>query len=233
MKGYYFIDRNPKYFDRILDYLRTGELDLENLDLYATKKLNNELDYFQLPLLSNNNVNISTDVTFEKKDGNSVVVNRTLYKALSMNLWANAWCPSNKSKILYWEISVEKHHGPCGIRVGIANSKWATDHRVATVDTLCINPGNRIEGIRNVEKAGDHNSQWTPESTIIGMLFDREKQFIQFYNNKTLVCQIDEIPDPYDWFPTFTIHCARDQITLIENPVIPIYDIVNCLHKVK
>eukprot|EP01124_Arcella_intermedia_P025521 TRINITY_DN4576_c0_g1_i1.p1 TRINITY_DN4576_c0_g1~~TRINITY_DN4576_c0_g1_i1.p1 ORF type:complete len:297 (-),score=65.85 TRINITY_DN4576_c0_g1_i1:11-901(-) len=46
--GTYFIDRNPKLFDRILDYMRTGELNISDLGEYEMKKLQKDLDYFQL-----------------------------------------------------------------------------------------------------------------------------------------------------------------------------------------
>jgi hypothetical protein len=45
----YFIDRNPKYFDRILDYLRTGKLQINGLNAYGRDKIKQDLDYFQIP----------------------------------------------------------------------------------------------------------------------------------------------------------------------------------------
>jgi hypothetical protein len=46
--GVYFIDRSPKHFDRILEYLRTGEFSIAGLDAAAIEKLQNDLDYYQL-----------------------------------------------------------------------------------------------------------------------------------------------------------------------------------------
>ncbi|KAL6051831.1 Potassium channel tetramerization domain-containing protein [Balamuthia mandrillaris] len=48
--GTYFIDRNPKFFDRILDYLRTGELNAKGLDAYAREKVKRDLQFYLLPL---------------------------------------------------------------------------------------------------------------------------------------------------------------------------------------
>mmetsp|Transcript_30348 Transcript_30348/g.42610 ORF Transcript_30348/g.42610 Transcript_30348/m.42610 type:complete len:311 (+) Transcript_30348:16-948(+) len=48
--GSYFIDRNPKHFDRILDYLRIGTLEWSGLDELGRKKLKQDLDYFQIPI---------------------------------------------------------------------------------------------------------------------------------------------------------------------------------------
>jgi hypothetical protein len=47
--GAYFIDRNPKHFDRILDYHRTGEFNVDGLDDAACQQLEKDLDFFQLP----------------------------------------------------------------------------------------------------------------------------------------------------------------------------------------
>lgn len=46
--GSYFIDRNPKYFSIILEYLRTGELLFSHLNTEQRAALHCELDYFQI-----------------------------------------------------------------------------------------------------------------------------------------------------------------------------------------
>jgi hypothetical protein len=48
--GVYFIDRNPKHFDLILDFLRTGELSFKGLDEVAIEKLEKDLDYYMITL---------------------------------------------------------------------------------------------------------------------------------------------------------------------------------------
>ncbi len=63
LSGEYFIDRNPKYFDHILDYLRTGEFSTEGLDETALKKLKADFDYFQIE---------SPDTTFPRVRQNIV-----------------------------------------------------------------------------------------------------------------------------------------------------------------
>jgi hypothetical protein len=49
--GVYFIDRDPTHFGRIVEYMRTGELSFDGLDDESIKKLESDLDYFQIPLL--------------------------------------------------------------------------------------------------------------------------------------------------------------------------------------
>eukprot|EP01118_Nematostelium_gracile_P003163 TRINITY_DN1359_c0_g1_i1.p1 TRINITY_DN1359_c0_g1~~TRINITY_DN1359_c0_g1_i1.p1 ORF type:complete len:254 (+),score=40.83 TRINITY_DN1359_c0_g1_i1:113-763(+) len=50
-KGEYFIDRNPKYFFRIIDYLKTGKLRMEDLNISEREEFDRELDYYQIPQL--------------------------------------------------------------------------------------------------------------------------------------------------------------------------------------
>jgi len=46
--GVYFIDRNPKFFNIILDYMRTGKIDVTDLNHKELTKLLDDLDYFQI-----------------------------------------------------------------------------------------------------------------------------------------------------------------------------------------
>eukprot|EP00128_Syssomonas_multiformis_P008994 Colp12_sorted_trinity150504_noHs@31622 len=49
--GCYFVDRNPKHFSVILDYLRTHEKpDLSGMPKEDVAKLRRDMDYFQIPL---------------------------------------------------------------------------------------------------------------------------------------------------------------------------------------
>jgi hypothetical protein len=48
--GAYFIDANPKHFDRILDYLRTGEMNFTGLQPHQIERLKKSLNYFQIKL---------------------------------------------------------------------------------------------------------------------------------------------------------------------------------------
>jgi len=52
-EGFFFIDRNPKHFDRIVDYHRTGEFNVEALDAAARRQLEKDFDFYQLPLPQN------------------------------------------------------------------------------------------------------------------------------------------------------------------------------------
>lgn len=48
--GVYFIDRDPIVFDRILNFLRTGNLNINELTPYLITILNDDLDYYCLPI---------------------------------------------------------------------------------------------------------------------------------------------------------------------------------------
>jgi len=46
--GEYFIDRNPKYFSTILDFLRSGKLDLKGFSSDELQRIQEDLDYYQI-----------------------------------------------------------------------------------------------------------------------------------------------------------------------------------------
>ena len=61
--GAFEIDRNPLHFERILEYLGSGELSLEWLDEEEIDILFENLDYFQIPLIDENGVNLRSHAT--------------------------------------------------------------------------------------------------------------------------------------------------------------------------
>jgi len=102
-KGFYFIDRDPKYFRTILEYLRTGELDIDwtEKNVIGLKK---EFDYFQLKFQEqllhrywsheycSNNITLNADQTIATKSGgngwNSAVlcaISKPKYKVKIIN----------------------------------------------------------------------------------------------------------------------------------------------------
>jgi hypothetical protein len=46
--GAYFIDRNPRFIDLILDYLRTGKWNMDRIDQKLLPELEEELEYFNI-----------------------------------------------------------------------------------------------------------------------------------------------------------------------------------------
>jgi len=77
--GTYFIDRNPKHFDRILDYHRTGEFNIHGLDDAARQQLEKDFDFFQLPPPPNWQPPLTWDpnnrgANLQLSDGNKTVV---------------------------------------------------------------------------------------------------------------------------------------------------------------
>ncbi|KAL6052805.1 protein homooligomerization [Balamuthia mandrillaris] len=48
--GSFFIDRDPKHFSRIINYLRSGQFDGHCLDAHAKEKLKKDFEFYLLPL---------------------------------------------------------------------------------------------------------------------------------------------------------------------------------------
>eukprot|EP01118_Nematostelium_gracile_P002210 TRINITY_DN12440_c0_g1_i1.p1 TRINITY_DN12440_c0_g1~~TRINITY_DN12440_c0_g1_i1.p1 ORF type:complete len:314 (+),score=78.82 TRINITY_DN12440_c0_g1_i1:32-973(+) len=51
-EGEYFIDRNPTHFNRIVAYLRSGEMNVDGLTKSELDELSKELEYYQIPMPS-------------------------------------------------------------------------------------------------------------------------------------------------------------------------------------
>eukprot|EP01129_Flabellula_baltica_P011543 TRINITY_DN5078_c0_g1_i1.p1 TRINITY_DN5078_c0_g1~~TRINITY_DN5078_c0_g1_i1.p1 ORF type:complete len:202 (+),score=44.61 TRINITY_DN5078_c0_g1_i1:209-814(+) len=68
--GEYFIDRNPMVFDRILDFMRDGQLDTRGLDDRSISMLNKDMDYYCLTLPKNENTvhTMSSDMSSDTFD---------------------------------------------------------------------------------------------------------------------------------------------------------------------
>jgi hypothetical protein len=49
--GSYFIDRSPRYFDIVLDYLRKGSIYLERFQEYELRELEEEASFYQIQSL--------------------------------------------------------------------------------------------------------------------------------------------------------------------------------------
>ena len=199
-----------------MDYLRTGELDLHGLDSHSTAKLFQDLDYLQLPISSVSDLELSS-VTFQKKSSKAIVHHNTL-QLDGNDYWANAWSPNCDSNILYWEVKIDKQRGVGHIRVGIANCYWDSESFVGdSKNSLGITSENRISGFKEVF---NDKEPWTCY-TIVGVLFDKNRELIRFYNNKMFICEVIGIPNSHSWFPAFSVHCKHDSITIINNPTLP------------
>jgi len=48
--GAYFVDRSPKFFDRILNFMRNGKMDYYGLDDHSLEKLQDDCDYYQIAI---------------------------------------------------------------------------------------------------------------------------------------------------------------------------------------
>ena len=96
--GSYFIDRNGKYFEYILDYLRNGQLHIptDAANSYLVNHLLSEADYYQIdPLIR--------ELRF-LKIGTKLLKPRNLIK---IEKWIIEQFPDRKHKIFQWKLLYE------------------------------------------------------------------------------------------------------------------------------
>jgi len=115
--------------------------------------------------------------------------------------------------MLAWEVEVHSHLGGGHVRIGIANSNFdINDYIGRNHYSVCIYPANVLQGFGAVPLP---SRLWEP-NTKIGFLLNRKNCCLQIYFNSESIVKIPNIPNPYDWFPAFTVHCEHDKLSLLD-----------------
>jgi len=222
-EGAFFIDRNPKIFDRILDFMRSGKMDYTGLDDYSLEKLQDDCDYYQIEIPKNtmneNQIFICDSFDMETRSSLAAINGKSL-RSISGNGWASAFAKTKENgKSFYCEVHVDCQRGPNHVRIGISNSNFTKESWIGqNENSLCILSENILQGFANPVPL--FKDAWL--HTTIGVFLNVKENFVRFYCNNKTVAQIS-IPDPkYDWKPTFSVHCHGDQISILGDATIPI-----------
>jgi hypothetical protein len=179
-KGGYFIDRGSEGFERILDYLSTGELFYKGLNQYERKVLRDNLDYFQIipalpPLLWSleSVINVPSGLRLSN-DNKSVRVSGKTYGTIHTNISADRF------QVRISEV--------CGV-VGFASTipcnytDPVTGKLYTDVQLFGFNTGNGRLNVLTSTNSWGHVSksfvQAEPNS-IITATYDRVKHEIRF-----------------------------------------------------
>eukprot|EP00026_Physarum_polycephalum_P009601 Phypoly_transcript_09729.p1 GENE.Phypoly_transcript_09729~~Phypoly_transcript_09729.p1 ORF type:complete len:299 (+),score=33.98 Phypoly_transcript_09729:120-1016(+) len=120
-KGAYFIDRNPKHFGRILDYLRYGKLRVADLSAEQMECLEEELDFYQITDPTKQQI---TPVSFiSTADFNATNNNQTI-KRITQSKHVQAIRLNkelNTGKRYEWTIRLDAIEGSYWIAVGVGD----------------------------------------------------------------------------------------------------------------
>jgi len=138
--GSYHVDRNPLYFETILDYLRTGRLQLSKYSSEEMEELRHEAEFYQIPSLLA--LLPTPKAAFQPCEGFVLSDNNTVSKFTGSD---HHICPSDKPVKDYGEWTFVIDHA-CGYndRVGFILSSELTQLQ-KELETcalyLCKNPG--------------------------------------------------------------------------------------------
>jgi len=220
-EGTYFVDRSPKFFDRILEFMRSGKMDFYGLDDHSLEKLQEDCDYYQIAIpLSRDQM--FTCVSFDLSTKSSLaIINGNSLATTATSGWGTVFGKLKENgKSFYFEVVVNSQGGARHVRLGIANSKFNKEVYVANDINSLLYSGNDVEGF--AKPALLFTDSWNG-NPIIGIMLNIKESFVRFYCNKKLVAQVP-LPDPKsDWKPAFSVHCAADKITLLGDvKVVPV-----------
>jgi len=138
--------------------------------------------------------------------------------------WGNVICESGQA-VSYWEVIIHSHAGAGHVRVGIANPNFDLEIEYPGFNTnsIGIYPKNVVQGF-GAHAPQNNSNEWNTNDKI-GVLFDKKNAVVNFYQNQNFITTVKNIPNPETWRPIFCVHCSFDKISLVENPILPQYDV--------
>ena len=216
--GAFFIERNPLVFGRILDYLRTGRMDIRGLTPYAIDMLTDDLDYYCIPLPIE--LQVSTVVSHIywdiKKSDNCTLSNNNLTATKSFDDDDEFGVVGNMAVDRY-TVKIDSRGDDGGVMIGFSTvAPWDIN-----IDNLWYMLINVCDGSIHTSGTNNNDRIYSPEIndgdyiTVIrhGTTIRLEK------NNFALgACQsFTDIPDQ-SLFPCIIIYCKnRASVSLVND----------------
>jgi len=175
--GEYFIDRNPKCFEIILDYLRSGNLDLRGLDPDTLYRLEQDLDYYQ--------INIPLEQYLPK---NGILDQNSLIEHFNSSAILN-------SAPLTYQIEINSVYEPARSQ----NTVQSLLDDNPNTGVCCAEPGvlivdfQKLINLENVQVIGYHGntSKWNP-SNGYGATICYSSNKLQWINTHKILTNLQE-----------------------------------------
>ncbi|KAL6066734.1 BTB/POZ domain-containing protein KCTD3 [Balamuthia mandrillaris] len=235
--GCYFIDRDPKHFRVILNYLRTGEVVLPQ-DPEAVAELLKEVEFYQLSSLwqeiesqRHNNKKAQAEQTPTEAyprivwSSFSTIPSNNNQTLSSNGGWANAYGPPLPSEkpVPYWMFQVDRNAGPGHICIGFGNTE-SINELVECGISCCI---GKLEGSFSVVsgctwegytgsscKNPGHQCNGWQEGDKVGFIVQHDS--LVFVHNQEMVFWFRPgLQWLAGWTPVISLHCPLDQCTLL------------------
>jgi hypothetical protein len=210
--GAYFIDMDPEGFDRILSYLRTGELSFECLNSHEIKQLRKSMDYLQIPLPKS--VFLTWDPEF---CGEKLVLfneNRTVTRTEGGLYYG-----------VLGSVACEKFR----VRIDATGSDCAVDIGFAPKDKFQCNSVNYNKcgwyfygkNGNLYSQAGDYHKRYYGKRLEVGnvvtCIFNKTAEEISFeVDGKPLGVAFENVDCDKDLFPAIESYDENQQLTLVE-----------------
>jgi len=227
-KGRYFIDRDPTYFEKILNYLREQrDFDIEDGELSALKAevnyyglydvffpssevVNFELNNWSLELDTNN---CGPDLLFSNN-------NQTVVKTKNDGVWSMVMTkqPIPSSGKIYWEVTTTHNYVTFGITSSLlkdGTKSWGVDENSYGYNPRCqykVHAGfSNTYGLQLLDR-----SVYT-----IGVLVDMDSGTLTFYQNGHNLGKAFEKLQSKNFHPFVSVPAITSKITFTHNGKLP------------
>jgi len=222
--GSYFIDRNPTYFEIILDYLRTGKLRFAKFSPEEIDELTEEAEFYQIPTLI---AFLKPQTNFLSSFDSSKAPNFTLSTENSCALCTGTtWNIAVADKVMrdgvwFWEVKV-LHSTGHNDRIGlIEESELSQLAKPLTTFALYLynNPGSLVFFNQKFKAVKPLTLQITVNHTI-GFLMDFRINSLKIFANKSLVAEY--IFPSGDYLAAFGSSNNGSKVQFVQKPAIPL-----------
>jgi len=201
--GEYFIDRSPKCFRTILDYLLTGKLDTSPLTSSEKKQLTEDMDYYQIkpPKIS------MMWSTGDNAAINGLIVTKTGSQGWNCGIIGNVCDPSS------FKLKILNRVSGC-VMVGLSptsNFKKNAQNYTTSGWYMYIHNGGLYS--QNGDSSRAHRSA-VDNNSIIEVLYDKNNKTISFgVNNDTPSVAFTNVPN--NIYPALDMYEQNASIELI------------------
>eukprot|EP01118_Nematostelium_gracile_P016349 TRINITY_DN6749_c0_g1_i2.p1 TRINITY_DN6749_c0_g1~~TRINITY_DN6749_c0_g1_i2.p1 ORF type:complete len:316 (-),score=67.77 TRINITY_DN6749_c0_g1_i2:83-1009(-) len=211
-QGEYFIDRSPKHFALIIDYLRSEKLDLSQLTEIEKEELEEELDYYQIPISSNDTRLSSSQWCWD--DQIKIPIIRLFDNNRSAETTSQGSCAVIGDKpVTTFQVKVDTH-GSSWAMVGMApKTQQMNSHFYHKCGWHLYFNGALYS------QDGDSNRPYAtkiPDNAVVGVNYDREKGTISFsVDGQDKGIAFKGIPNDITLYPCVQLHSKNSTAEII------------------
>lgn len=211
----YFIDRNPKGFDLLLDYLRDGTIELGNLTPADQNRFVAHCEYFKVPIPESLRLEWSTDYCARQLQ----VSDGKILKTQVGPLYRYSGALATLKNPPRFRVKVLSRKKGCSLLIGLVPRSSYVDETVSLQAIgyfMDVATGNTLKCV-STEKNDifKYRNRKIREGSIVEVRFDSELKQISFRvddNDYGVAFTLKDLPEPL--YPAIELHSVGDCVEL-------------------